>query len=202
MHSPFYYRISPLRIYIPPFREKNDKDKENFIYYFIFKKSHKIGIKKEISLEAMEYLKRYHFSGNIRELKAVIERAVILSKEPIINVEDLPEEILNPIKVSFLEGSSPSIIKEILLRMEKGESFWTTVRKPYLQRELNKYQLKEILHHGLKASRGSFKALLPYFHIEERDYKKFMDFLRHQGIKIETLGRESKKRRKIEFIFD
>lgn len=114
---PFYYRIFPLRIYIPPLRERNDKDKENYIFYFLFKKSHKTEIKeKEMSPSAMECLKRYPFPGNIRELKGVIERAVILSKEKIIGLEDLPEEIVNQRR----EPSDPSIVIHSI--SERGSS--------------------------------------------------------------------------------
>jgi|GEM_PF-4644081 len=59
--------------------------------------------------------------------------------------------------------------------------FWD-VRDLYLNHEINKYQLQEIISYGLKDSDGTLKGVLPIFRIEEKDYKKFHDFLRRQGV--------------------
>ena len=45
---------------------------------------------KDFSPRAMDRLMRYHWPGNIRELKNIVERAVILSRSNIIKAEDLP----------------------------------------------------------------------------------------------------------------
>ncbi len=66
--------------------------------------------------------------------------------------------------------------------VEGGNSFWDAVWKRYLKHELNIFQLEEIIEGRLKFSGGTLKGLLPLFHIEERDYKRFKDFLRNQGI--------------------
>jgi two-component system nitrogen regulation response regulator NtrX len=51
--------------------------------------------KKRLSEEALEALCRYPFPGNVRELKNLIERLVIMSQGEVITLEDLPPEILS-----------------------------------------------------------------------------------------------------------
>jgi DNA-binding NtrC family response regulator len=88
-----YYRLSHFQIKLTPLREK--KDIENYIFYFLFKICGKMGIKeKEITEEAMNYLKKYVWPGNLRELKATISSAVIHSKDDYIKIEDLPQEVI------------------------------------------------------------------------------------------------------------
>lgn len=89
-----YYRISPFIIYLPPLRERID-DLELLIKYYITFYSMKLS--KEVSSiepDAKEVLLKYSWKGNIRELKNVIERAIILTSGNSIKKENLPKEIL------------------------------------------------------------------------------------------------------------
>lgn len=88
-----FYRINVVPINIPPLRERKEDIPlliEYFVDYFS-KKYHKSNIK--ISPSAYEALLSYHYPGNVRELKHAIERAVLLSKDGIIDLKNLPEEL-------------------------------------------------------------------------------------------------------------
>ncbi|MBW7960612.1 sigma-54-dependent Fis family transcriptional regulator [Patescibacteria group bacterium] len=93
--SDLYYRLSVFTITLPPLRERQ-KDipilAESFAQYF----AHKIN-KSEIKLSTdfIAALKQNPWKGNIRELKNVIERSVILSDKEILDVDSLPFEIRN-----------------------------------------------------------------------------------------------------------
>ena len=70
-----------------------------------------------LSGEAMKYLLEYQYPGNIRELKNIIERMVILANNKVIDVEDLPLEIKmksDTIENRSITGIGP--LKEILER--------------------------------------------------------------------------------------
>jgi len=60
---------------------------------------------KGVAKEVMETLMRYNWPGNIRELENVIERAVILDINNVINNDDLPEVITNHNAISISETS-------------------------------------------------------------------------------------------------
>lgn len=94
----FYYKLNVVPIEIPPLRGRKE-DISDLLDLFI--KKYDIYKKiKGITPEAMKLLKNYHWPGNIRELENVVERIVILSKEPYIKAAELPMEILGQKKKS------------------------------------------------------------------------------------------------------
>jgi ribosome biogenesis protein Tsr3 len=73
--------------------------------------------------------------------------------------------------------------------MAAGESFWSVVREPFMERELSRADVRAILQRGLTESHGSYKRLLRKIGVEQADYLKFMDFLRHHRLKPEGYAR-------------
>jgi two-component system NtrC family response regulator len=88
-----YYRLNVLPIYVPSLRERKD-DIPLLAKYFFELHEKKEGKKfNPLSNEIMEMLQRYPWPGNIRELENVIERAIILGKEPNIRPSDFSEDL-------------------------------------------------------------------------------------------------------------
>ena len=88
-----FYRINVVSIHLPPLRARKT-DIPPLIRHFIDKYAGENG--KEIrglSSEAQDYLMKYDFPGNIRELENLIERAVALAREDLITTSELPEGI-------------------------------------------------------------------------------------------------------------
>lgn len=86
----FYYRISTITIHIPPLRSRRE-DLPLLIDYF-FKKSQNEMKKpiRKIDSQVTEFLLNYDYPGNVRELKNIIERLVVLSEEGIVEKDYLP----------------------------------------------------------------------------------------------------------------
>lgn len=81
-----YYRLNVFPIQLPPLRERPE-DIPLLVRYFAQKNARQMNKRIEtISSEALEALSRYHWPGNIRELENVIERAVILSRGPVLQI--------------------------------------------------------------------------------------------------------------------
>jgi formate hydrogenlyase transcriptional activator len=81
-----FYRLNVFPIHVPPLRERTEDIPflvRHFAQYFAFNMSKPIDA---ISSETMNALVHYPWPGNIRELQNVIERAVILSKGPLLRV--------------------------------------------------------------------------------------------------------------------
>ena len=90
-----YYRISVMKIELPSLRERKDDIKqlaEFFIEFYSQKLSKNIS---NISEGLFQKLESYNFPGNIRELRNIIERAVILSDGQTLSESSLPKEILH-----------------------------------------------------------------------------------------------------------
>ena len=80
LREDFLYRINGIILNIPPLRERPE-DIEKFIAFFI--KKFEIELKKKIEYideKTIEFLKNYHYPGNIRELKNIIERLMVLTE--------------------------------------------------------------------------------------------------------------------------
>ncbi len=121
-----YYRINVVNVELPPLAERL-ADVPLLANYFMknFCVMHN-RIKSGLTEEALQYLQSYPWPGNVRELENVIERGVLLSKGPLIDVNDLPAGILqhcqNAVNMNFerktlkqaLEGPERAIIKTAL----------------------------------------------------------------------------------------
>jgi DNA-binding NtrC family response regulator len=89
-----FYRINAASIRIPPLRER-PSDIFPLTKYFMQKYNEEFHKNvKKISKGVEDFLGNYNWPGNIRELKNVIERAMILGEGDILLMEDLPIEIL------------------------------------------------------------------------------------------------------------
>jgi two-component system response regulator HydG len=95
-----FYRLNVIPIVLPPLRDRPE-DVPLLAHHFL--KIHSEKLKKElkgISPKAMEALTCNRWAGNVRELENVIERAVVLCSKEMIELEDLPSEILQSQKMA------------------------------------------------------------------------------------------------------
>lgn len=82
-----YYRLNVFPIALPPLRDRPD-DIPLLTHYFLAKYANRIGRRLEgIDAEAMRVLSVYGWPGNVRELENIIERAVILSLGPLLEID-------------------------------------------------------------------------------------------------------------------
>ena len=85
-----YYRINVVSISLPPLRERREDIPlllDHFVEKFSRRNGKRIG---GLTREAREALLRYDYPGNVRELENLVERAVILTRDEVIGLEDLP----------------------------------------------------------------------------------------------------------------
>lgn len=93
-----FYRLNVVEIKLPPLRERNE-DVGILIYHFLEEQCKENGKPfLKISKEAFKVLEKYRWKGNIRELKNTIENMVVLSSKPTLEVDDIPEYIIEAVK--------------------------------------------------------------------------------------------------------
>jgi len=85
-----YYRLMTFPIVIPPLRERRD-DIVPLAFHFLKELNAKYGFQKKLSPFAVQMIENYSWPGNIRELRNVIERAVIISRKDEITLDCLPD---------------------------------------------------------------------------------------------------------------
>jgi DNA-binding NtrC family response regulator len=116
-----YYRLNVMEIFIPPLRDRRD-DIPPLCTYFLEK--HIPSSRKKITglaKEAMDVLMHYSYPGNVRELENIVERAIILEKEPLITPGSLPQTIkmfqigtIEPDKVKTIEELNKEYAERVL----------------------------------------------------------------------------------------
>ena len=90
--SDLYYRLCTITIVLPPLRERKE-DLPELIRFFLKKYgAEQEKEMKEPDAEVWDALLAYNYKGNIRELKNVIERLVVLSEDGTVSLEDLPDQ--------------------------------------------------------------------------------------------------------------
>ncbi len=88
-----FYRINVIQLNLPPLRERAPDIPllvAEFVKEFCIRERKALTVSDEV----MKVLQTYHWPGNIRQLKNIIERAVVLAKGRMITIKELPEEFL------------------------------------------------------------------------------------------------------------
>jgi len=130
-------RLNVVPISLPPLREKKE-DIPLLIIHFLQKSSEENRKQiSHISPEALDILTQYSWPGNVRELRHTIERAVVLSTQPIILPEDLPKKMLEEVK-----GKEIQFPEELLPLREVEKRY---VLKVLRETKGNKKKASEIL---------------------------------------------------------
>ncbi len=139
-----FYRLTVFQIMIPPLREHPEDISllsDHFLAHFNnqFRKSIRL-----IDPDAKHLLEKYSWPGNIRELRNVIERAVILETHDVVQVENLPAEIVK----LHSDPAHPLIPSAELVRsMAEGSSLYDLEKQTIIE-SLNKAE-----HNQTKAAK-------------------------------------------------
>jgi two-component system response regulator AtoC len=91
-----YYRLAVVPIHLPSLRARSEEIPQ-LAGHLLERHSARLGVSVEgISPDAMEVLLQYPWPGNIRELENVLERALVLTDDEVITMDDLPEAVRRP----------------------------------------------------------------------------------------------------------
>ncbi len=150
-----YYRLAVIRITIPPLRERKED-----IHFYIKNATDKIGrrLGKHVSVtpQAIKLLSDYSYPGNIRELENTIEVCLVSDEDGIIDVNDLPENIVK---------DKEKDIKEFNLSFNGFPSL-SEVEASVLRRALEAYKSKADVAKNLKISRSTLYRKLKEYGLE------------------------------------
>jgi DNA-binding NtrC family response regulator len=96
LREDLYYRLNVVPICLPPLRERRS-DLSLLIEHFLRRFAEKNGKTiRGLTHEARDILLRYDYPGNVRELENIIERAVVLTRDDVIAIGDLPVTVQSP----------------------------------------------------------------------------------------------------------
>jgi transcriptional regulator with PAS, ATPase and Fis domain len=182
-----FYRMNVIQIVVPTLRERRE-DIPLLVAHFLAQfAAHNRSTIITVSPEAMKSLLEYSWPGNVRELENVIERLVVTLTGPTIDVEHLPSEIRVHDRIALRPKRERrrTVADDLYRRLiDQRESFWTTVYPLFMDREITRANVREVIRRGLEEARGNYKIVARLFNMEPRDYKRFLNFLRKHDCQI------------------
>jgi len=164
-----FYRLNVFPIFIPPLRERKD-DIPKIAYYYLRHFCRKTGKRIEgFSDDALEILVNHAWPGNVRQLKNVIERLVILADHDILDFLYLMDHL--QVKQSWKENSIPNTLAELkALKRRIVEENYGLSEKAFIIKALKDCG-GNISHAAEKVGmqRPNFHALMKKHHISAGD---------------------------------
>jgi two-component system response regulator AtoC len=89
-----FYRLNVVPVHVPPLRDRRD-DIPLLVQHFLAKYNKAFGRQVQgFTPEAVAILTHYHWPGNVRELENVIARLVVISRHQLLNVDDMPLDLI------------------------------------------------------------------------------------------------------------
>jgi DNA-binding NtrC family response regulator len=171
-----FFRLRHFHLEIPPLRERGD-DWRLIMEYWLARLARKYGVERRFSSRAVRVLESYHWPGNVRQLIGVVSMGYAMADGELIEVEDF-SSLLDQAESG--EESGASLYERVA---RHGEDFWQVVYQGFMDRDLNREQVRIFIKKGLAASEGNYRQLLARLRLPASDYQRFMDFLRHHNLK-------------------
>lgn len=127
-----FYRLNVVPIHIPPLRERKG-DIIPLAENFLNELNKKYNFNKKFALSARQELETYNWPGNIRELRNVVERVVVLSQDKYIYATDLPFHVKRESYKAFVKENRAFDLKYEVMKfeynyMEKAYAQYNNVR--------------------------------------------------------------------------
>jgi len=176
-----FYRLNVIHILVPPLRERKEDIAALIDHFLAHFTRHNGSAAPQISPEAYLALTEHSWPGNVRELENVIERVIVRGRGERVTLDDLPPEVRvqHGVAVRPKRERRRTIADDLYKRLtEERESFWRVVYPLYMQREITRANVRDLVRKGLEESRGNYKIVSRIFNMEAHEYKKFLNFLR------------------------
>ncbi len=191
LREDLYHRLNLHRIELPPLRDRGS-DIEVLANYFLSSLNQANAQQKCLSRDALRAMAGYRFPGNVRELRNLIENAYHLTEGTMIR----GEAVLGRLKPGGLPSTAARIDLIVSnLRAGNGD-FWSSVREPFLKRDLSREEVRQIVEAGLRMAGGSYRKLVDYFQVSQEEYKRFLAFLSNHDCKVDFREYRQKAGRK------
>ena len=165
------YRLKVLHIKVPPLRNRRD-DIPMLANSFLQKLNSVNKTRKYLAPEVMDRLTTYNFPGNVRELQNAMERAFFSARGTAIDDVTLEAQTAH-------DSSAAEDVQSWFKDLSEGrKDFWSAVHKKYKRRDISREKVMALIDFGLRSTRGNYKTMAAKFRLKEKDYRRFMDFLR------------------------
>jgi DNA-binding NtrC family response regulator len=177
------YRINVASIHVPPLRQHAED-----IPVLVQHLAEECGSRVTFSPEAMRVLQRHRWPGNVRELQNVVAQAICMARGDVIEVDDLPSSVRGMPRPRTLARAERrrQIADDLFSGLVEGRfGFWDHLHKLFLNRDITRNDVRELVRRGLVATSGSYRAMVKLFRMDDHDYKRLLNFLAAHGCTVD-----------------
>ncbi len=184
-----FHRLNGLSFRIPSLDERRDDIKDLAIHFlgrlhFAYRKTNENEPTPYLDTQAIEYLKKRNYRGNVRELKNILLRALFFRDGPNITKTDIEAACQDEGPITDIAHTEQDIPAALLDKLETQESdFWNVLYQPFKSKEITRDTVKTVI----ETARDKYQTNLPGLAIKLRvcgedfrenaeENKKFISF--------------------------
>lgn len=165
-----YFRLNVLSIQIPPLRERREDLRTLVAEHERFLRG------KTLGSGFWEVVGAHDWPGNVRELVNVLKRAGIQLPGSTIDREVADLLPRRPFRAGGDAPANPELAR-VQAALAAGASFWDSAWAAFLEREINRAELRGLLAEHFAASQHNLKALARRLHVPDEDYARLVSAL-------------------------
>jgi DNA-binding NtrC family response regulator len=168
-------RLKPVEIRVPALRE-HCEDIRPIVQLIIAQSGRRVTFSKEL----YSALEQYPWPGNMRELVTMVEQIAWNARGDLADLDDLPGAFHSAQSIPLMRARDRrrQVSDDLFEGLQAGRlGFWTHVHEPFLQRDITREDMRDLIRRGLAESQGSYRSLLRIFGMPDSDYKRLLNFL-------------------------
>ena len=169
------YRVRVIHLHVPPLRDRRE-DIKPLATHFLSRSGKDVALTED----AWAVLERHRWPGNVRELQNVMEQiSSVATDDTVVDVAQLPHALKSSGQAVLPARERRRQLADELFQaiVDGGYSFWEHIHPMFLERDITRHDVRELVRRGLSVSKGNYRGLLDLFGIPASDYKRFMNFL-------------------------
>jgi transcriptional regulator with GAF, ATPase, and Fis domain len=198
-----YYRLSELIINVPSLNERREDIPDLAVHFLgrLFQAYYETDPTNTntplLSEGAKKVLQQHHYTGNIRELRSILLRAMLFRRSRVIHSEELIQALLSgdtgtQTTSSKSEADADTTIDKIIHAIKSSEqNFWEAIYTPYSQQEITKATVLKLVEHARSEGATNMPKLARYFAACDPSAKKPEEtkrFYRFKNFLYKTVG--------------
>lgn len=179
-----FFRLRHFHIEVPPLRARGD-DWKWMMDACLQRLCRTYGATRRLSPRSEAALANYAWPGNVRQLIAVATSGYAMADGVSIEPEDFAAQLEDVEHVGTAPAPSATRAESELFDdvIARNRDFWSAVYARFMNRDLNRREMKTFVRAGLQAAQGNYRRLIGLLRLPDSDYQRFMDFLRHHDLK-------------------
>ncbi|MBE0575406.1 MAG: sigma-54-dependent Fis family transcriptional regulator [Desulfuromonadales bacterium] len=194
-----YHRLSELTIVVPPLNERREDIPDLAVHflgqlYRIYRLADEpVDRVPVISPEAQKLLTQHNYTGNIRELRSILLRALLFRQALVISADDVRRAMTSGQHAHVSEEADQNPLRHIPAALQSGRGdFWSLIHKPFTENQMTRDTVRALIEETRRAGARNMpdialalKACNPHSKDgeEQRRFFKFKNFL-YKTVKI------------------